>query len=80
MVTNIKTLSRFKPAYNPYTEPSMEIFSFHKGIHIMYRYIYVGFLKVQVWIFPKNILPTSLSSLSWSGFLGNPCMYQNMPY
>lgn len=23
---------RFKPAYNPYTEPSMEIFAFHKGI------------------------------------------------
>ena len=22
---------RFKPAYNPYTEPSMEIFGFHKG-------------------------------------------------
>ena len=24
---------RFKPAYNPYTEPSMEIFGFHKGRH-----------------------------------------------
>ena len=24
---------RFKPAYNPYTEPSMEIFSFHKGLN-----------------------------------------------
>ena len=23
---------RFKPAYNPYTEPSMEIFSYHEGI------------------------------------------------
>jgi phenylalanyl-tRNA synthetase alpha chain len=22
---------RFKPAYNPYTEPSLEIFAFHKG-------------------------------------------------
>lgn len=22
---------RFKPAYNPYTEPSMEIFSYHDG-------------------------------------------------
>ena len=22
---------RFKPAYNPYTEPSMEIFGFHEG-------------------------------------------------
>ena len=26
-LTNIK----FKPAYNPYTEPSMEIFSYHEG-------------------------------------------------
>ena len=22
---------RFKPAYNPYTEPSLEIFSYHEG-------------------------------------------------
>ncbi|CAB4397837.1 hypothetical protein RhiirA5_358852 [Rhizophagus irregularis] len=27
----IKNL-RFKPAYNPYTEPSMEIFSYHEGL------------------------------------------------
>ena len=24
---------RFKPAYNPYTEPSMEVFSYHEGIY-----------------------------------------------
>ena len=23
---------RFKPAFNPYTEPSMEIFSWHEGL------------------------------------------------
>jgi len=23
---------RFKPAYNPYTEPSMEIFRYHTGL------------------------------------------------
>lgn len=23
---------RFKPTYNPYTEPSMEVFAFHKGL------------------------------------------------
>ena len=23
---------RFKPAYNPYTEPSMEVFSWHEGL------------------------------------------------
>lgn len=27
-VTNL----RFKPAYNPYTEPSLEIFSWHEGL------------------------------------------------
>lgn len=24
---------RFKPAYNPYTEPSMEIFGYHEGLY-----------------------------------------------
>ena len=23
---------RFKPAYNPYTEPSMEVFGYHRGL------------------------------------------------
>ena len=23
---------KFKPTYNPYTEPSMEIFSYHEGL------------------------------------------------
>lgn len=23
---------RFKPAFNPYTEPSMEVFSWHEGL------------------------------------------------
>ena len=25
---------RFKPAYNPYTEPSLEVFAWHEGIAI----------------------------------------------
>jgi len=29
----------FKPAYNPYTEPSMEIFGFHPGLN---KWIEVG--------------------------------------
>merc|ERR1712157_1239 len=28
---------KFKPAYNPYTEPSMEIFSYHEGLKKMGR-------------------------------------------
>lgn len=27
---------RFKPTYNPYTEPSMEVYSYHKGA-LLYR-------------------------------------------
>ncbi len=27
---------RFKPAYNPYTEPSMEVFSYHEGMRIIF--------------------------------------------
>ena len=30
---------RFKPAYNPYTEPSMEIFGYHKGLK---RWVEIG--------------------------------------
>jgi phenylalanyl-tRNA synthetase alpha chain len=30
---------RFKPAYNPYTEPSMEIFGFHEGLN---RWVEIG--------------------------------------
>jgi phenylalanyl-tRNA synthetase alpha chain len=30
---------RFKPAYNPYTEPSMEIFGYHKGLK---RWLEIG--------------------------------------
>ncbi len=30
-IAGIKNL-RFKPAYNPYTEPSMEIFAWHEGM------------------------------------------------
>lgn len=30
--TSSKHALRFKPAYNPYTEPSMEIYAFHQGL------------------------------------------------
>ncbi|NXF96069.1 SYFA ligase, partial [Eubucco bourcierii] len=33
------TQLRFKPAYNPYTEPSMEVFSYHEGLQ---RWVEVG--------------------------------------
>lgn len=33
------TKLRFKPAFNPYTEPSMEVFAYHEGLG---KYIEVG--------------------------------------
>ena len=30
------TKLRFKPTYNPYTEPSMEVFSYHEGLYHRY--------------------------------------------
>ena len=30
---------RFKPAYNPYTEPSLEIFSYHEGNSFIHSFI-----------------------------------------
>lgn len=31
LIVGIENL-RFKPTYNPYTEPSMEIFAYHEGL------------------------------------------------
>jgi len=31
----------FKPAYNPYTEPSMEIFSYHEGLSAVLFFIVI---------------------------------------
>jgi phenylalanyl-tRNA synthetase alpha chain len=46
---------KFKPAYNPYTEPSMEVFSYHMGLR---RWIEVG----NSGIFrPEMLLPMGLS-------------------
>ena len=37
---------RFKPAFNPYTEPSMEVFSYHEGNQIIFIYYeeFISFL------------------------------------
>lgn len=39
------TQLEFKPAYNPYTEPSMEIFCFHPGLN---RWIEVSFCLIHI--------------------------------
>jgi len=45
---------RFKPAYNPYTEPSLEIFAFHKGLN---KWVEVGNSGV---FRPEMLLPMNL--------------------
>ena len=41
--SGIKQL-RFKPAYNPYTEPSMEVFSYHEGKQNLDPVVWCGVL------------------------------------
>ena len=40
---------RFKPAYNPYTEPSMEVFAYHPGlkkwVEVRQSIVVIFFLK-----------------------------------
>jgi phenylalanyl-tRNA synthetase alpha chain len=43
---------RFKPAYNPYTEPSLEIFAFHKGNQLL---IFI-LVNIIIIIFIINII------------------------
>ena len=45
---------RFKPAYNPYTEPSMEIFSYHEGLG---KWVEIGNSGV---FRPEMLLPMGL--------------------
>lgn len=45
------TQLEFKPAYNPYTEPSMEIFCFHPGLK---RWIEVSSTDFCTNCFPLN--------------------------
>eukprot|EP00742_Colponemidia_sp_Colp-10_P001684 GILJ01001805.1.p1 GENE.GILJ01001805.1~~GILJ01001805.1.p1 ORF type:complete len:519 (-),score=74.13 GILJ01001805.1:90-1607(-) len=69
-ITNL----RFKPAYNPYTEPSMEIFGFHP---LLNRWVEVG----NSGIFrPEMLLPMGLPEdctvIAWGLSLERPTMIQ----
>lgn len=41
------TKLRFKPAYNPYTEPSMEIFSYHDGKEMGFSFFRIIFRGIN---------------------------------
>lgn len=62
----------FKPAYNPYTEPSMEIFSFHPGLK---KWVEVGNSGV---FRPEMLsalgLPPSATAIAWGLSLERPTM------
>ncbi|UJR28826.1 hypothetical protein I4U23_010050 [Adineta vaga] len=66
------TKLRFKPAYNPYTEPSMEIFSYHEGLQ---RWIEVGNSGM---FRPEMLLPMGfhedVSVIAWGLSLERPTM------
>ncbi|XP_077286266.1 phenylalanine--tRNA ligase alpha subunit [Arctopsyche grandis] len=63
---------QFKPAYNPYTEPSMEIFCFHEGLD---KWIEVGNSGV---FRPEMLLPMGLPEdvnvIAWGLSLERPTM------
>jgi phenylalanyl-tRNA synthetase alpha chain len=63
---------RFKPAYNPYTEPSMEVFSYHEGLK---RWVEIGNSGV---FRPEMLLPMGLPPnvrvIAWGLSLERPTM------
>jgi phenylalanyl-tRNA synthetase alpha chain len=63
---------RFKPAYNPYTEPSMEVFGYHEGLQ---KWIEVGNSGV---FRPEMLLPMGLPErvnvIAWGLSLERPTM------
>lgn len=63
---------RFKPAYNPYTEPSMEIFSYHEGLGKWVEIGNSGMFR------PEMLLPMGLDPevrvIAWGLSLERPTM------
>ncbi|TXT04966.1 hypothetical protein VHUM_03786 [Vanrija humicola] len=66
-----KTL-RFKPAYNPYTEPSMEIFSWHEGLGKWIEIGNSGVFRPEM-LEPMG-LPKGVRVLGWGFSLERPTM------
>lgn len=66
------TRLRFKPAFNPYTEPSMEVFALHPGLG---RWIEVGNSGVfrPEMLVPMG-LPADVSVIAWGLSLERPTM------
>ncbi|CAG5093490.1 Similar to alpha-PheRS: Phenylalanine--tRNA ligase alpha subunit (Drosophila melanogaster) [Cotesia congregata] len=62
----------FKPAYNPYTEPSMEIFCFHEGLGKWIEIGNSGVFRPEM-ILPMG-LPEKVNAIAWGLSLERPTM------
>ena len=75
-ISNIK----FKPAYNPYTEPSMEIFSWHEGHQRWLEVGNSGMFRPEM-LRPLG-LPAGVQVIAWGLSLERPTMikykYENI--
>ncbi|KAJ1699735.1 hypothetical protein LUZ63_008247 [Rhynchospora breviuscula] len=63
---------RFKPAYNPYTEPSMEIFSYHDGLQKWVEVGNSGMFRPEM-LLPMG-LPEDVNVIAWGLSLERPTM------
>ena len=63
---------RFKPAYNPYTEPSMEIFGFHEGLNRWVEIGNSGMFRPEM-LAPMG-LPEDMRVFGWGLSLERPTM------
>lgn len=57
------TQLQFKPAYNPYTEPSMEIFCYHNGLEKWIEIGNSGMFRPEM-LLPMN-LPNDVNVIAW---------------
>lgn len=63
---------QFKPAYNPYTEPSMEIFAYHDGLGKWIEIGNSGVFRPEM-LLPMG-LPEDVSVIAWGLSLERPTM------
>ncbi|TRZ09466.1 hypothetical protein HGM15179_017641 [Zosterops borbonicus] len=63
---------RFKPAYNPYTEPSMEVFSYHEGLKKWVEVGNSGVFRPEL-LLPMG-LPENVTVIAWGLSLERPTM------
>jgi len=63
---------KFKPAYNPYTEPSMEIFSYHAGLNEWVEIGNSGMFRPEM-LRPMG-LPENVRVIAWGLSLERPTM------